>query len=115
VILAAVIGTFVLGLGDQVSESAPQASFSFEFNSSSGVNVTHEGGETLDGANINMSGDTGNPGTDGLTNRNIPPTLSSGSVMTAEGVQSGETVRVIWTNPAGGGTNTIARATAPQS
>jgi len=27
VILAAVIGTFVLGLGDQVSESAPQASF----------------------------------------------------------------------------------------
>lgn len=28
VILAAVIGTFVLGLGDQVSESAPQAAFS---------------------------------------------------------------------------------------
>ena len=28
VILAAVIGTFVLGLGDRVSQSAPQASFS---------------------------------------------------------------------------------------
>lgn len=28
VILAAVIGTFVLGLGDQISDSAPQASFS---------------------------------------------------------------------------------------
>jgi FlaG/FlaF family flagellin (archaellin) len=114
VILAAVIGTFVLGLGDQVSESAPQASFSFEFNSS-GVNVTHEGGETLDGANINITGDAGQPGTDGLTNRNIPSTLSSGSVMTAEDVADGETIRVIWTNPAGGGTNTIARATAPQS
>jgi len=28
VILAAVIGTFVLGLGDQLGDSAPQASFS---------------------------------------------------------------------------------------
>jgi flagellin-like protein len=31
VILAAVIATFVLGLGEQVSETAPQASFSFDF------------------------------------------------------------------------------------
>jgi flagellin-like protein len=30
VILAAVIATFVLGLGEQVSETAPQASFSFD-------------------------------------------------------------------------------------
>jgi FlaG/FlaF family flagellin (archaellin) len=31
VILAAVIGTFVLGLGDQVSNTAPNASFSFDY------------------------------------------------------------------------------------
>jgi len=31
VILAAVIATFVLGLGDQVSNTAPQASFSFDY------------------------------------------------------------------------------------
>jgi len=31
VILAAVIATFVLGLGDQVSNTAPQAGFSFDF------------------------------------------------------------------------------------
>lgn len=31
VILAAVIATFVLGLGEQVSETAPQASFTFEY------------------------------------------------------------------------------------
>jgi flagellin-like protein len=31
VILAAVIGTFVLGLGDQVSESTPQASWEFSY------------------------------------------------------------------------------------
>ncbi len=36
VILAAVIGTFVLGLGDQVGDTAPQASFSFDYNSTGG-------------------------------------------------------------------------------
>jgi len=129
VILAAVIGTFVLGLGDQVSESAPQASFSFDFESngdtaaeegftggSSGtdldyVNLTHEGGETLEASNINVTGDNS-----GLTDSDaFDGTISAGDTGSYTGVNAGETIRVIWTNPAGGSTNTIARATAPQS
>ena len=65
VILAAVIGTFVLGLGDQV-ESAPQASFNFDvdddvdfddddvFDEVDGdevdgvVEITHRGGDNID-------------------------------------------------------------------
>ena len=44
VILAAVIGTFVLGLGDQLGDTAPHASFS-----SSNINVTTSGsGDTVD-------------------------------------------------------------------
>jgi len=112
VILAAVIGTFVLGLGDQVSESAPQASMSFEFNDS-GVNITHEGGETLERNNINVSSESIGP---------VEAHFPESSVTAGDTAQhdnggssiSGETVRVIWVNPAGGGTNTIARATAPQ-
>jgi flagellin-like protein len=51
VILAAVIGTFVLGLGDQVSESAPQAQFAFDF-SGNGTNeevvsIVHDGGDSI--------------------------------------------------------------------
>ncbi|MEF8872712.1 MAG: type IV pilin N-terminal domain-containing protein, partial [Haloarculaceae archaeon] len=34
VILAAVIATFVLGLGEQVSDTAPQASFDFDYDGS---------------------------------------------------------------------------------
>ena len=45
VILAAVIGTFVLGLGDQVGESAPQATFSTE---ATGFDSTEGEGLTLD-------------------------------------------------------------------
>ncbi|AXG08643.1 type IV pilin [Haloplanus rubicundus] len=109
VILAAVIGTFVLGLGDQVSESAPQASFSFDFNDSDGVDITHEGGETLEKGNLNVSNSSASVA------MNFPEdTVTAGDTAQHTNIApSGETVRVIWINPAGGGTNTIARATAP--
>ncbi|WP_049936489.1 type IV pilin [Haloplanus natans] len=127
VILAAVIGTFVLGLGDQVSESAPQASFSFDFSSGGtnadvfdgepgdNVTITHEGGETLEASNIGVEGSISSGGvTGGVANGNWPTTIEAGSSSEWEGVDAGETIRVIWTNPAGGATNTIAKATAPQ-
>jgi flagellin-like protein len=75
VILAAVIGTFVLGLGDQVSDSAPQASFSFDQSSSDyedsssntatlkGVEVTHDGGDAIAQSNLEILVN-GNPGVD---------------------------------------------------
>ena len=64
VILAAVIGTFVLGLGDQLGDSAPQASFSTDNVSGSSTDnvsgstngltfdVTKTGGQALDPSNI---------------------------------------------------------------
>ena len=121
VILAAVIGTFVLGLGDQVSDNAPQASFSFDFSSNDDgftgeaadvVNITHEGGETIENSTLDVSGD----GTDTLQYQSggWGSSVSAGDQITLSGVNAGETIRVIWTNPNGGSTNTIARSTAPQ-
>jgi flagellin-like protein len=55
VILAAVIGTFVLGLGDQLGDSAPQASFEIDSNNTSVVNVTKTGGQTLDTSDLTLS------------------------------------------------------------
>lgn len=125
VILAAVIGTFVLGLGDQVSDNAPQASFSFDFSANSDfdgetgtpgsgdiVNITHEGGETIENSTLDVSGD----GTDTLQYQSggWGSSVSAGDQITLSGVNAGETIRVIWTNPNGGSTNTIARSTAPQ-
>ncbi len=66
VILAAVIGTFVLGLGDQLQSTTPQASFGFDQSTTditaedltatdaqipvtvTSVTITHESGDTLD-------------------------------------------------------------------
>ncbi|SDF39707.1 flagellin N-terminal-like domain-containing protein [Halorubrum xinjiangense] len=57
VILAAVIGTFVLGLGDQLGDTAPQASFTIESNSTSEITVTKTGGQPIEGSNLVVSVD----------------------------------------------------------
>jgi flagellin-like protein len=61
VILAAVIGTFVLGLGDQVQETAPTAQYdasTYDFTVSStdytGLTITHESGDALQESNIEV-------------------------------------------------------------
>ena len=71
VILAAVIGTFVLGLGDQLGDTAPQASFTVEdvsVNSTVAtdpvdVNITKTGGEDLDPSQLTVSIDGTRSGT----------------------------------------------------
>ena len=60
VILAAVIGTFVLGLGDQVQSTSPQASFAFDYNqdtdtASDSLQVTHDGGDAINHARLNAT------------------------------------------------------------
>jgi len=61
VILAAVIASFVLGLGDQTQQNAPKASFEWEYESTAGstgiVTVTHQGGDTFEAGNLVFRGD----------------------------------------------------------
>ncbi|QLC34672.1 type IV pilin N-terminal domain-containing protein [Halarchaeum sp. CBA1220] len=63
VILAAVIGTFVLGLGNQVGNNAPQASFEWNQQteqittvatdpSNTTASVSHQSGASIDAANV---------------------------------------------------------------
>ncbi|WP_424015697.1 type IV pilin [Halorubrum xinjiangense] len=57
VILAAVIGTFVLGLGDQLGDTAPQASFEIDGENGSVINVTKTGGQSIEGSDLVVSVD----------------------------------------------------------
>ena len=67
VILAAIIGTFVLGLGQNASQTTPQASFICE-----GENLIHNGGDSLDSSNLEINGD--------------------GTVETSDSISAGDTV-----------------------
>jgi len=63
VILAAVIATFVLGLGEQVSETSPNANWESDFNDTTGigdgatvVEITHTGGDQIESSNLRVTG-----------------------------------------------------------
>ena len=107
VILAAVIGAFVLGLGDQVSNNAPQASFSVEFNET-GATITHTGGDNIEKNALNV---TSTNSSSSAKEFDSDPVSSGDSVFI--NATSGETVRVVWQNPAGGSSNILAERTAP--
>jgi len=108
VILAAVIGTFVLGLGEQVQQTTPQATFDFDY-AGNDAEITHEGGDNLNGDNSGSVVITSDSATD--TQWGLP--ISAGESVTHSGVSSGETVRVVWTAPDGSTSQTIGRSSVP--
>jgi flagellin-like protein len=115
VILAAVIGTFVLGLGQNV-QSTPQASFNFDFDSSlSNVNVTHNGGDRLEvGENTGVVQITGGGSTvDWIGGSSSNTTLSAGDTYDNYGYGSGDTVRVVWQDTNNESSATLGSQQAP--
>jgi len=87
VILAAVIATFVLGLGEQVSSTAPQASFTFEYNEDDTfLTITHDGGDAVKAPELFVRGQNG-----GSVNDNWASLLDgSASLATSQVTASGE-------------------------
>ncbi|WP_396611911.1 type IV pilin [Haloferax sp. S1W] len=130
VILAAVIGTFVLGLGEQ-TESAPQASFSFQYNQSTDdyLNITHESGEAISSDQLSVS--TGvnfdSIGNDSLNKKSATWTeirggtaidVKAGSAVTITGNSStldDQTVRVVWSSESGSSSATLQKWTGPDA
>ena len=59
VILAAVIGTFVLGLGDRVSQASPNANFGFDYGATAGnadtVEIVHDGGDGIEQSQVKVT------------------------------------------------------------
>ena len=103
VILAAVIATFVLGLGDSVSNNAPQATFEFAPNDNT---VTMTGGDEITASDITVTVD----GTDYATSspNNYGLEVGSSSEITAgtliydgddgdaDTFDSDTTIRITW-------------------
>ena len=124
VILAAVIATFVLGLGDQVSNTSPQASFSFDWNGDAGteddLKITHDGGDTIEAQNLYIRGDDPNNNAGfGQTweNYNNPagPTseVQAGMSATVNNVDSDAEANLVWQSSAGDSSSTLKEWTGP--
>jgi len=127
VILAAVIATFVLGLGDQVSNTAPQASFSFDFDegSASGVTltdagdngdltITHDGGDTIDASRVTIQASPGGSAAGGTDVYTSGSKVMAGSSTTVN-VDTDATVRVIYTGQTGDSSATLGKWEGPDA
>jgi flagellin-like protein len=113
VILAAVIGTFVLGLGGQVQDTGPSASFSFSVESSDGtggsavnpgdsdgeyVKATHDGGESIDRTNILISEDGSTADLTSGAIEGASTTVSTGNRIWIDAA-SGDEISIIYNDP----------------
>ena len=112
VILAAVIGTFVLGLGDQVQTTAPNANFQFDYDDaqSGNLTITHSGGDGVAANELILTGDVNAPNQNNMTweGTGNGDTVKAGDSVLVEGSGStkfqwddgqsdnGDEVRVVW-------------------
>jgi flagellin-like protein len=136
VILAAVIATFVLGLGDQISNTAPQASFSFDYTEDVDSNgdtlqVTHNGGETISANEVvgAVSGAEDGNGSSATYNGDLYGSASGSNVNAGTSTTidhnefdsiteldlSGATVRVTYQPAEGGNSATLGRWDGPDA
>lgn len=98
VILAAVIGAFVLGMGGEQTES-PQASFDIDIEDGS-VTIAHKGGDALKPATLDIviGGDSRE---DALSSPGDDETFTAGEEIYSGSAESGAEITVIWHSPSG--------------
>ncbi|KAA9399395.1 type IV pilin [Haloarcula sp. CBA1130] len=137
VILAAVIASFVLGLGDQAQQNTPQASFSYDYDTSGSnswtgsltlandgtsgnegyVTITHDGGDTIEAGRLSVT-----DGTDSLqfgdssgdTPYSSGSEITAGTTSTAE-IDNNDELNIVYTNEGGDNSATLSSYEAPEA
>jgi len=121
VILAAVIASFVLGLGDQ-NNPAPTADFNFDYDSDNDlVTVTHGDGDEIGSDNVYIRGQeiaaggnqtwtdwNGGTSTDVSAGNSVDVTLNSGS-------SDQYVINVVWEDPDSDSTSTLSSDEGPEA
>jgi len=132
VVLAAVVGTFVLSLGEQADSAVPAATFdtAFESGSPSGdtglyqgssgsaddgldggeLTVTHTSGQQIDGGQLRLTDDDGGS----VEAWSAGQSVDAGSSTTTT-VATDDEVRLIWNSDDGSTTSTLAIWTGPDA
>lgn len=131
VILAAVIGTFVLGLGDQVSSTTPSASFAFDFDNADSstdgnistksegdglLTITHDGGDSIIAGNVRVVGSsvTDAEGKWSSGSLDASSSITAGDSLNVR-INNDDTVRVVFESDDGESTATLGKFTGPDA
>ena len=106
VILAAVIGSFVLGLGTSVQPTAPNANVQLDVIDGRNATATHTGGDSIPSDQVTV--------TEGSENASFPgDTVTAGTTSGNVTYTGADTVRVIWTSDNGDSSQTLAEESTP--
>ena len=118
VILAAVVGTFVLGVGAQMQHTAPNVQMSFSY-SDANLTVTHTGGDGVPHEQVAIVGDgfhtneEDNVTWDDFSDHDYAAgqRISAGHSATVQfdGGADQKTARVVWTSADGSRSSTLGR------
>ena len=133
VVLGAVIGAFVFGIGDKLGEPAPNAQLNFDYDADgNSLDIVHDGGDSItpdntgslavSGSNIASDGSdlTWAPSGSTASNNNNGYVLGSGvsltsgdDIVTVASVDSGHTVDLQWVSNGGDQSTTLGTFEAP--
>jgi len=124
VILAAVIGAFVIGIGDD-QETVPQASFDFDYDGEANeLDVTHSTGQSID---INELSFSGTESIDDMDSDDWADPVSAGDTVTltdsngdgqvewGSGVEDDDEVNLVWTSSDGGDSSILQSWSGPDA
>jgi len=106
VILAAVIASFVLGLGDGQQET-PTASFDFDYDGTD-LTVTHESGDKLDADRLSIE----TTGSSSFSS-SFSDEVTSGDSITLSSPDGGATISITWTDADEETSSTLAEYEVP--
>ena len=130
VILAAVIGTFVLSLGSDLQNNAPNAQFTFSEENNGDLKMTHDGGQNVDVGKLGVVTDSTNNDFASTSVSNVCQTdrstpsdannwtdaeISAGDTCTLPGnsaddrLEDGDTIRITWESSDSGTSTTLAK------
>ena len=133
VVLGAVIGAFVFGIGDKLGEPAPNAQLNFDYDADgNSLDIVHDGGDSItpdntgslavSGSSIASNGSdlTWPPSGSTASNNNNGYVLGSGvsltsgdDIVTVASVDSGHTVDLQWVSNGGDQSTTLGEFEAP--
>ena len=104
VILAAVIGVFVLEFGSSVSDSPPTVKFDMTVDSNNTAKILHEGGDVFEADSVSIPNNESEDTFESVS-------VSAGDKSNSFYVSDGDTVRVVWESDNGEKSNILFERT----
>lgn len=117
VILAAVIASFVLGLGD-TDDVAPNPTFEYDFDSGEDLlEIDVTGGDSFDASQVEIIGDGNEPPAEWweVSDAGEDSTVNAGSTATINGLDDDFEIDIVWESQDGDSTSTIGGTEGPDA